>query len=428
MAISRDVARRAQAEPTRSAIVGPSGPVRFGGLAERAGRRAEALAAAGVEAGGRVLVAQADPVDLLVEVIAADQLDAAAVLVDPSWPARARDSALRAATLAAEPYGSNACLIVFTPGRTGAPRPVVRTRRSWITSFPTFSALTGVGADDTVLIPGRLTGSLFLYGALHALTLGAAIYPMSHWSAERAERACASCTAAHVVPAMLGTLIGRLDPSTSRLRTAICAGTHLDPAVVRAAAGKGIDIIDYYGAPELSIVAIRRPGRGLRAFPGVDVRVEDGVIWAAGPYLASGVAREEDGYGTVGDHGVMRDDGSLVVLGRGPEAIVTGGAVVVAEGVESTLRRTPGVTDVAVVGRPHPQLGQVVAAVLEVGSNGLPSLAALRETATTGLTESERPRLWYLVDRLPRTSNGKVARSRVRTGLSDGTLRARALR
>lgn len=428
MAISRDITRRGHAEPTRPAIVGPSGPVTFGSLAERANRRAEVLAAAGVEAGGRVAVAESDPVRLLIEVIAADLIDAAAVIMDSSWPEKAREAGLRAATIAAEPFGESINLVLFTPGASGAPRPVPRTRRSWTTSFPTFSALTGIGTDDTVLIPGRLTGSLFLYGAMHALTMGAAIYPISQWSTDRAVSACSACTAAHLVPAMLTSIAARLDPSTSRLHTAICAGGQLDPAVEKVAAKAGIDLVDYYGAPELAIVAISRPGRGLRPFPSVDVRIEDGVIYAASPYLASGIAREEDGYATVGHHGRWRPDGSLDVLGRGADAIVTGGTVVVADSVEAALRNSPGVTEVAIVGRPHPQLGQIVAAVIERGNNGYPRLLDLREHAESALPEIERPRLWYVVDRLPRTTAGKVSRSRVRSGLADGSLRARALR
>src|SRR5690606_22446482 len=150
--------------------------------------------------------------------------------------------------------------------------------------------------------------------------------------------------------------------------TAVCAGGQIDPEVLRAAERLGVRVVDYYGAPELAIVAMSRPGKGLRPFPSVDVRIEDGVIYAASPYLASGVAREEDGYATVGHHGRWRPDGTLEVLGRGADAIVTGGTVVVAESVEAALRRSPGVSDVAIVGRPHPQLGQVVAAVIERGN------------------------------------------------------------
>lgn len=428
MAISRDITRRGHAEPARPAIVGPAGPVSFGSLAERANRHAESLAASGIESGGRIVVAESDPVKLLVGIIAADLLDAAAVLVDVSWPDKARTAALRAAEEAAEPFGDAINLVLFTPGPSGAPRPVPRTRRSWTTSFPTFSALTGISDRDTVLIPGRLTGSLFLYGALHALTMGAAIYPISQWSADRALEACGVCTAAHLVPAMLASIVPKLDPSSSQLRSVICAGGQLEAQVETAAARAGVTIVDYYGAPELAIVAIRRPGRGLRPFPSVDVRIEDGVIYAASPYLASGIAREEDGYATVGHHGRWRDDGSLEVLGRGSDAIVTGGTVVVADSVEKVLRDSPGVRDVSVVGRPHPQLGQVVAAVVERGPNGHPALAALRQHAGAHLPEAERPRLWYLVDRLPRSSSGTVARSRVRSGLADGSLRARPLR
>ncbi|GAA2756600.1 class I adenylate-forming enzyme family protein [Actinopolymorpha rutila] len=429
MPISRDVRRRAAAEPDRSALVGASGTVSYGELAARAERRAEALAAAGVAAGHAVLCAEPDPADLLAGVLAADLLEAAAVVADADWPDAVRKPATDAARALVDRHGSAVSLVVFTSGSTGTPRPVARTRRSWTFSFPTFSALTGVGAHDTVLVPGRLSGSLFLYGALHALTMGAAVHALPSWSPADAARACEACTAVHLVPSMLTELLDRLDPA-GRLRTVVCGGAHLDPGVRAAAAAAEVEVVDYYGAAELSFVAIRRPGLPpdrLRPFPEVEVDVRDGVIWARGPYLALGLDRDSDGFATVGDHGVRHDDGTLSVHGRGDAAITTGGATVVAEAVEHVLRQVPGVAEVACVGTPHDRLGQVVAAVVEPRPDHAATLAELRAAAAAGLPATDRPRLWYAVDRLPRTPGGKVARAEVGASLRDGTLGARVL-
>ncbi|MFD2080055.1 long-chain acyl-CoA synthetase [Actinopolymorpha cephalotaxi] len=430
MPISRDVRRRAAAEPDRPALVGASGTVSYGELAARAETRSEALAASGVAAGHAVVCAESEPADLLAAVLAADLLEAAAVVADADWPDAVRESAVDAARALVDRHGTAVSLVVFTSGSTGTPRPVARSRRSWTFSFPTFSALTGVGAQDTVLVPGRLSGSLFLYGALHALTVGAAVHALPSWSPIEAARACASCTAVHLVPSMLAELLDRLDPATSRLRTVVCGGAHLDPGVRAAAVEAGVEVVDYYGAAELSFVAIRRPGLPpdrLRPFPEVAVDVRDGVIWARGPYLALGLDRDPDGFATVGDHGVRHDDGTLSVHGRGDAAITTGGATVVAEAVEHVLRQVPGVAEVACVGTPHERLGQVVAAVVEPRPDRAPALAELRAAAASGLPATDRPRLWYAVDRLPRTPAGKVARAEVGAGLRDGTLGARVL-
>lgn len=428
MAISRDVYRRAAAEPHRVAVVGGYGPVTFAELAGRAERRAAELTEEGVGAGGRVDVTNEDPVELLVGLIAADQLDAAAIVGEASWPQDLRHRAIEAAKQAAEPHGSNACLIVFTSGSSGTPHPVVRTRRSWIFSFPTFSVFAGVGPNDTVLIPGRLSGSLFLYGTLHALTMGAAVQLLPKWSPQAAAEAAATCTAVHVVPPMLQAIVERLDEQTS-LKLAVCAGAALDQDVEERAGKLGIEVVEYYGAAELSLVAIRRPGaqqRRFKPFPGVEIRVEDGVLWAKSKYLASGLAKNEDGYATVHDRVELHPDGSLEVLGRDSGAISTGGSTVLPEGVERVLRQLDGVVDAAVVGREHDELGQVVAAVLELDGNA-PTVNDLREHAQHQLTNEERPRLWYVTDALPRTASGKVARSQVQAGLADGSLDVRTL-
>ncbi len=430
MAISRDVTRRAAAQPDRPAVVGPCGTLSFGQLAAHARQRADALATQGVTAGTCVAATDHDPVRLLVDLVATDLLGAVAVVADAQWPDDLRETALDAARSAVRNAPAGATLAVFTSGSSRAPRPLVRTRESWTFSFPTFSALTGIGAGDTVLVPGALSGTLFLYAALHALTMGATVHLLPRWSADLAAAAARTCTAVHVVPAMLASLVERLDPVTSRLRRVVCAGAHLDPGIESAATKAGVEVVEYFGAAELSFVAIRLPGSPpgrMRPFPGVEVDVRDGVIWARGPYLASGLDRDPAGYASVGDHGVRHDDGTLTVTGRAGAAITTGGATIAPEAVEVVLRQASGVAEVAVVGQPHGQLGEVVVAVVEPASGRQVTLGTLRAAAAAQLPPAQRPRVWYAVDALPRTGSGKVARARVQSGLADGTLGVRAL-
>lgn len=430
MPISRDISRRAAAQPGRLALDGACGPVTYGQLAARVTARAEQLSDSGVGQADRVVVTEADPTATVADIVAADSVGAAAVVTDPGWSDQVRDAAVKAATDIARPYGSTVALVVFTSGSTGIPKPVARTRRSWTTSFPTFSALTGIGAQDRVLIPGPLSSSLFLFGALHALTMGGTVHALDRWSAAAAAAACrgeSGCSAVHLVPAMLADLLDRIGPGDSSLRVAVCGGARLDPAPADLRPPAGLEVVDYYGSAELSVAAIRRPDGRMTAFPGVQVVVEDGVIWARGPYVALGVTRGPDGYATAGDHGTLDPSGHLTVHGRGSAAVSTGGATVHAEGVEDALRRLPSIREVAVVGTPHDRLGEVVTAVVEPHPDETPTLAQLREAAGL-LQATERPRRWHLVRRLPRTTAGKVDRSLVVTALAEGTLPTLAVR
>jgi long-chain acyl-CoA synthetase len=77
--------------------------------------------------------------------------------------------------------------------------------------------------------------------------------------------------------------------------------------------------------------------------------------------------------------------------------------------VEAVLREVPGVLEVACVGEPHEHLGnRLVAAIRPVpGQDPLPQLKA---AARAALPRAARPSRWVLVDDLPRTSGGKLAR------------------
>lgn len=353
----------------------------------------------------------------------------------------ARD-VLRAMGLLRERDG-RAWLELTTSGTSAVPRTVVRSLASWEDSFDHVSRLTHVTADDTVLVPAPPSGSMFAFAHAHAARVGAAVVALDRWSPASAGEATTSCTVAHLTPAMLATL---LDRGTGRLRTVVCAGASLPESTRLRAQDVGVRVVDYYGAAELSFVAMR-VGRRLEPFPQVDVDVRDGVIWARSPWLADGylpgqsgpMLRDEDGFATVGDLGRWDTTSGLVVLGRGDDVVTTGGATVVCADVEAALLSLPGVTAVAVVGTPHPDLGEVVEAVV-VGTHLPPTnadpahteparldptetvdpdptnldLAHVREAAARLLDRTQLPRRWHVWPDLPLTTAGKVDRAEVR--------------
>ena len=225
-------------------------------------------------------------------------------------------------------------------------------------------------------------------------------------------------TALHAVPAALPALLDGL-PHDAPLRLAVVAGSTVPASVARSVAARGVDLVEYYGAAELSLVAVARRPDGLRAFPGVEIDVRHGEIWVRSPFLALGYLggtdgpfrRDGDGFATVGDRGAVTQSGDLIVRGRGDGAINVGGITVLAEDVEDVLGGITGVRAVAVVAAPSDRLGAVLVAVIEPDPAADP--AGIRRAARRLLRAESLPRRWLLTDRLPRTPSGKVARADV---------------
>jgi len=313
-----------------------------------------------------------------------------------------------AAALAA--YADGRRISVRTSGTTTRPRAVVRTAASWVDSFPTVSRLTGIGPGSRVWLPGPLTASMNLFAAVHARFAGADVVP----SPSGATHACLTPTA------LIGVLSDGVDVAGMHL---VIAGDRLGRPLARRAAAAGARTCHYYGAAELSFVAWGSDEEDLRAFPGVELQIRDGVIWVRSPYLSQGYlapggpfSTTPDGFATVGDRGRLTG-GVLSVTGRGGEAVLTGGATVLVDDVEQALRRVAG-AEVVVVGVAHPRLGQLVAAVF----TDYAALTATRTAVKAELAPAQRPRRWFHVPSWPTTAGGKVDRAAIAELAASGRL------
>ncbi|GAA1818119.1 class I adenylate-forming enzyme family protein [Agromyces neolithicus] len=393
-------------------LVGDGEALRLGG---RRLSRAELRAAVQAEAArlgaatGPVFACDHDQVAVLVTVLAAIESGLPIVIADSEQPRP---------EIASVPEGAQ--LVVMTSGSSGTARPVARTLASWTSSFAPLAELIGARRDEalTVAVTGPLHVSMQLFAALHALWLGAVLVD---------ERAHADIV--HATP----TVLARLVSTGIRPRRVVVAGAAL-PVEVRTAAGAAaIAVTEYYGAAELSFVAAvdhaRDSAGTLRPFPGVEVQLRDGELWARSPYLAIGYSgstgplrTDEGGFATVGDRADATADGGLIVRGRGDAAINVSGTTVLAEDVEATLAALDGVSAVAVLAAPDPRHGHVPVAVLELEPGG--EITRIIDDGRAGLAAPQRPRAWYVVDTLPRTTSGKVARGLLATALAAGALDA----
>jgi acyl-CoA synthetase (AMP-forming)/AMP-acid ligase II len=343
-------------------------------------------------------------------------------LVDDGRRPAAQGEAVRALAQDARPP-AGAAWASLTSGSSGAPRVVVRTAASWADSFAAVSALLddpAVPEDERVVaLPAPPSSSLTLFSLAHALSGGPR--PVFPGQGPARTGSFAEATSFHGTPHALRALLdaGELP----RVRTALVGGSHLDERLRADAESRGIRVISYYGAAELSFVAVD-DGAGLRPFPGVDIDVRDGALWVRSPFVAlgylgaAGPLRTDGAWATVGDLAELDVDagtrpGALRLRGRADGAIITASATVIPEEVEAELRRLPVIADAVVFGLPAGNVGALVAAMVEPAP-GSPALTAgsLRSSTSSRLGPAHRPRIWFTGE-LPRNASGKPARAEI---------------
>jgi o-succinylbenzoate---CoA ligase len=155
---------------------------------------------------------------------------------------------------------------------------------------------------------------------------------------------------------------------------------------------------------------------------GVEVGVSDeeaglpGEVLLRGPTMFRGYRDGSEVFGPggwfpTGDAGTIDDRGHLHIAGRIADTINTGGEKVWPESVEKALSGHPLIADVGVCARPDPEWGQRVVAFVVPSDPSTPlSLVELREHVAELLAPWAAPRELVIVDAIPRTPSGKVAR------------------
>jgi len=128
-------------------------------------------------------------------------------------------------------------------------------------------------------------------------------------------------------------------------------------------------------------------------------------------------AIDADGWFHTGDAGILRSDGYLRFVGRYKDMLKVGGENVDPVEVELCLLAQPGVSQVAVVGRPDARLGEVPIAFVQRTAGAAIGAGELVAACRGRIASFKVPRDVVFVDEFPMTSSGKIQKSRLRESL-----------
>ncbi len=126
----------------------------------------------------------------------------------------------------------------------------------------------------------------------------------------------------------------------------------------------------------------------------------------------------KDGWLYSGDLARLDEDGYLYIVGRKKDVIIRGGNNIHAVDVEAVLLEHPHVVEAAVVGVPHPVLGEDVAAVVVLSAGAPTTIDELRQLCAAALADYKVPRRIELIDELPRNATGKVLKAQLQDRLA----------
>ncbi|MEU8285229.1 acyl-CoA synthetase [Micromonospora sp. NPDC048905] len=341
-----------------------------------------------------------------------------------------------------EPDPAGIALILYTSGTTGAPKGVTLSRRAIAACLDGLAAAWQWTPDDLLVhgLPLFHVHGLVL-GVLGPLRVGSRLH---HVGQPRPQRYAAAGGSLYFGVPTIWSRIAADETSARALRGArlLVSGSAALPATVFADLTRltGHQIVERYGMTETLITVSatadgpRRPGAVGLPLPGVRTRIVDeqgrslptdgvamGELEVCGPTLFDGylnrpdadaATRTADGWFRTGDVATIGPDGWHRIVGRAATDLIKSGGYRIGAGeVEDALLAHPGVREAAVVGTPHPDLGQQVTAY--VVGDGIDE-AQLIEFVARQLSTHKRPRQVRVVEALPRNALGKVQKSRLR--------------
>jgi long-chain acyl-CoA synthetase len=356
--------------------------------------------------------------------------------------------------------------IFYSSGTTGRPKGALGTHRNICGNAVSLAFVGARAALRAGLSPEELAARasqpqvqllsvpLFHVTGCHGVLLGSLVQGgklvmMHRWDPERALELIESegVTGFGGVPAMVWQLLDA--PSFSKrdthtLQSISYGGAPAPPALLQgiAEAFPNAAAANGYGITETSSVISLNTGADYRErpesvglpLPICDLRVVDesgrdlpagelGELHVRGPNVvkgywnaAAGTAdRFEGGWFETGDLARLASDGFLTIVDRAKDVVIRGGENVYCAEVEGALFEHPDVEEAAVIGVPHPVLGEEVGAVVRLRAGRAPTQDDLRQHVATRLASFKVPtHVWIDPEPLPRNPAGKILKRALR--------------
>ncbi|UKD51827.1 AMP-binding protein [Amycolatopsis sp. FU40] len=467
---------RARRNPNRPCLADEHGELGNAGFAVRVRSAAAALRARGVSAGDVVAVLLPNRVEFAVVLFAAWRLGATVTPVNPELTdgeasfqiadAQAKvvvgqgDSNLVTMRLeelatAAPDDGPVAdddhavALLIYTSGTTGQPKGVVLDHGNVRAMTEMIVDALELGpADHSLLILPLFHVNGIVVSVLAPLLAGGRSTITARFRADdffdTVERVRPTYFSA--VPAIYARLAGLPDtvrPDTSSLRLVVCGAAPMPAELIRRVEERfGVVVVEGYGLSEGTCASTlnplagpRKPGTVGRPLPGQEVALMDpqgrladgpGEVVVRGPNVMRGylnrpeatAAAIVDGWLHTGDVGRFDEDGYLVLVDRIKDMIIRGGENLYPKEIENALHAHPAVLEAAVVGAPHPVLGELPVATVTLYPAAVVSEAELLDHCRARLTRVKVPVRIDIVPALPRNPVGKIDKPALRRELA----------
>ena len=314
------------------------------------------------------------------------------------------------------PVEDDDALVIATSGTSGEPKGVIHTHRSVAASASAIGDALAIdpGTDRWLAcLPLAHIGGLSV--VLRSIVSGTPVEIHDRFDAE------AAIAAANRGVTLVSLVTRALNQVPAELFRTVLIGGAASPT------DRPPNVIATYGMTETgSGVVYRAPDEPQVRLNGLEVRIgppdrktapgAQGEVHLRGPMLFRGYRFKptpfvSGGWFPTGDLGSLAADGTLSVIGRQGDVIVTGGENVWPDPVERLIAARDDVAEVALIGRPDPDWGHRVVAVVvpAPGSDG-PTVEALKETVTESMPGWAAPKEVEYRAELPKTSLGKVRR------------------